>query len=77
MPLRLLDHSVGQVQQLSLIIYTNPSCCLQVQGMQGELETLQPQLIASSAETAELLGVITAQTAEADVVKKVVQVRDT
>ncbi|KAJ9518808.1 hypothetical protein QJQ45_026081, partial [Haematococcus lacustris] len=45
----------------------------QVQGMQGELEALQPQLMASSQETEALMQVITHQTAEADKVKVVVQ----
>ncbi|GFH11508.1 uncharacterized protein HaLaN_07016, partial [Haematococcus lacustris] len=44
-----------------------------VQGMQGELEALQPQLMASSQETEALMQVITHQTAEADKVKVVVQ----
>ena len=48
---------------------------LQVQGMQAELEALQPQLLASSAETAELMGVIETQREEADKVKVVVKVR--
>ena len=43
--------------------------------LQAELEALQPQLLASSAETAELMCVIEKQTEEADKVKKVVQVR--
>lgn len=43
--------------------------------MQAELEALQPRLIASSEETAQLLVVIQAQTEEADVVKEVVKVR--
>jgi len=46
---------------------------LQVQGMQAELEALQPQLLASSAETADLMGVIEKQREEADKVKVVVK----
>lgn len=48
---------------------------MHLQGMRSDLEALQPQLIASSAETADLMRVISAQTAEADKVKVVVQVR--
>lgn len=47
----------------------------QVSGMQEELEALKPRLIVSSQETEKLLLVIQSETAEADKVKKVVQVR--
>lgn len=43
--------------------------------MQAELTDLQPQLIASSKETDELMKVIATQTVEADKVKVIVKVR--
>ena len=48
----------------------------QVQGMQSELEALQPKLIASTKETEQLMVVIEAQTVEADKVKAVVKASD-
>lgn len=47
----------------------------QVTVMRAELEQKQPVLIASGKETAELIALVEAQTAEADKVKTLVQVR--
>ncbi len=44
--------------------------------MRAELEQKQPVLIASGKETAELIALVEAQTAEADKVKTLVQVRN-
>ncbi len=43
--------------------------------MRAELEEKQPKLIASGKETAELIALVEVQTAEADKVKTLVQVR--
>ncbi|XXQ31525.1 Dynein heavy chain AAA lid domain containing protein [Plasmodiophora brassicae] len=46
---------------------------IQVKGMQEQLELLKPQLIQSSAETADLMVTIQLRTAEADAQSKVVE----